>query len=519
MAKKRKGNKDDSKGQKKKKMEIDCSKNDQIMIEEIFERFPTLSEGIFGRLDNRSLASCREVSKAWKEYVDIQRIYWIRKILMYATNPLRWSWSSLSYYHYDSPHNRFHGEWKIILDKTPIEFLKKFARFVWLAPRTESSPLYVAGAIGDIELFQCIKEKTGLKEDSKNSLGETPLTVAACNNHVNLCKVIIEELQNKNPGCNKGATPLHHAASNGHFNVCELIMERLLDKNPGSNRGTTPLHHAARKGHLKVCQLIIDKVANISPKTNKGNTPLHLAAREGHHKICQILLKKMQGKYPGPDPGNNKGLTPLHFAAHSGHYDICNLIMDVVDEEMPRDDKDNTPLHYAASNGFINICQLICEKINGNGLRLRSKSMIEVHGMNPENEDGYTPLHLATEFGHFEVFKFLFLNVKDKNPRDNEYVTPLHLAAKFGRFDICEFIYLNLELEDKNPTSYMGITPLHFAATNGHFDVCKLLCLNFLENRKNPMDDYRRTPIDNAYSNKHWKILYFLIAQNNLHCS
>ena len=58
MAKKRKGNKDDSKGQKKKKTEIDCSKNDQIMIEEIFERFPTLSEGIFGRLDDRSLASC-----------------------------------------------------------------------------------------------------------------------------------------------------------------------------------------------------------------------------------------------------------------------------------------------------------------------------------------------------------------------------------------------------------------------------------------------------------------------------
>ena len=229
-------------------MEIDCSKNDQIMIEEIFERFPTLSEGIFGRLDDQSLASCRKVSKAWKEYVDIQRIYWIRKIMKYATNPLRWSW------YYNIPQNRFHGEWKIILDKTPIEVLKKFARFVWLAPRTESSPLYVAGAIGDIELFQSIKEKTDLDEYSKNSLGETPLTAAACNNHLNLCKVIIEKLQDKNPGCNKGQTPLHHAASNGHLDICELIMEKLLDKNPGSNRGTTPLHHAARLGHLKVCQ-------------------------------------------------------------------------------------------------------------------------------------------------------------------------------------------------------------------------------------------------------------------------
>ena len=92
MAKKRKVNKDDSKGQKKKKTENDCSENNQISIEDIFERFPTLSEGIFGRLDDQSLASCRKVSKAWKEYVDIQRIYWIRKIMKYATNPLRWYW-------------------------------------------------------------------------------------------------------------------------------------------------------------------------------------------------------------------------------------------------------------------------------------------------------------------------------------------------------------------------------------------------------------------------------------------
>ena len=86
-AKKRRGNKDDSKSQKKKKKtEIDRSKNDQITIEEIFARFPHLSEAIFVRLDDRSLASCREVNKTWQEFVDSQRIYWIRKILKYA-NP------------------------------------------------------------------------------------------------------------------------------------------------------------------------------------------------------------------------------------------------------------------------------------------------------------------------------------------------------------------------------------------------------------------------------------------------
>ena len=96
MAKKRRRNKDDSKPQKKKKMEIDCSKNEHITIEEVFARFPNLSEVIFGRLDDRSLASCREVNKTWKGFVDIQRVYWIRKILRYA-----------------NPQSKFHGEWKM----------------------------------------------------------------------------------------------------------------------------------------------------------------------------------------------------------------------------------------------------------------------------------------------------------------------------------------------------------------------------------------------------------------------
>ena len=62
MSKKRRGNKDDPEPQKKKKM--DCFENDQnFEIEEIFARFPNLSGNIFSRLDDRSLVSCREVSK------------------------------------------------------------------------------------------------------------------------------------------------------------------------------------------------------------------------------------------------------------------------------------------------------------------------------------------------------------------------------------------------------------------------------------------------------------------------
>ena len=426
MAKKRRGHKDDSKPQKKKKMKIDCSNSEQITIEEVFARFPDLSEGIFGRLDDRSLVSCREVSKTWQEYVDGQRTFWIRKILKVANSQ-----------------SKFHGEWKMILDKTPIETLKEFARFLWLAPEKETSPLYAAGALGDIELFNRIKEKTGLHEDSKECGGSTPFHVAACNNHLNLCKVIIEKIEDKNPGCNDGITPLHQAAIMGHLKLCKLIMTKLPNKNPGNNKGQTPLHGAAAKGHLQVCKLIM-------------------------------------GKLSAKNPGCKQGVTPLHTAAYNGQLAVCQLILEKVADVNPKSNTGNTPLHQAAAGGHINIYQLIYEKIAATGFRLRSMKSVKKNEMNPGNNKGVTPLHCAARLGQFELCKFLCLNLEEKNPKDEDGTTPLHVAVKHGQFDICKLLCLNLK--EKNPEDEYGRTPvslayydkqwkiLHFLIAENNFD-------------------------------------------------
>ena len=301
------GNNDDSKPQEKKK--IDCSENDQITIEEIFARFPNLSECIFTRLDDRSLASCREVNKTWKGFVDIQRVYWIRKILRYAN--LR---------------NKFHREWKMILDRTPIQFLKQFAAFVWLKPETESCPLYVAGAVGDIELFNGIKEKTGLNENSKNNLGCTPFHVAAANNRLSLCEAIIEKLQDKNPRDNFGATPLHYAAFHGHLNICQFFYENIIGTGLQSSRA-------------------LKKLDGMNPENNICYTPLHVAAKYGHVEVCKFFCLILKEK----NPKNSKGVTPLHVAAEHGQLDVCKFLCSNLQEKNPKDENGRTPLNYACS--------------------------------------------------------------------------------------------------------------------------------------------------------------------------
>ena len=60
-------------------------------------------------------------------------------------------------------------------------------------------------------------------------------------------------------------TPLHLAAMDGHLEVCRLIIENVQDKNPANWDGKTPLHLATLYGQHEVCRLLIENVARENP--------------------------------------------------------------------------------------------------------------------------------------------------------------------------------------------------------------------------------------------------------------
>ena len=62
-------------------------------------------------------------------------------------------------------------------------------------------------------------------------------------------------MSNKNPGDIDGDTPLHCAALQGHLNVCKLILENVIVKNPSNDKGETPLSIATRRGHKDIFKL------------------------------------------------------------------------------------------------------------------------------------------------------------------------------------------------------------------------------------------------------------------------
>ena len=110
-----------------------------------------------------------------------------------------------------------------------------------------SSPGYgmsLLRAVRDKRLDICHLIVTRAKEDINTNMRDNggALHLAARQGYTDICRLILDHVEEKNPGNDNGLTPLHEAAGYGHSEICELIMERVEQKNPGNTRGTTPLH-------------------------------------------------------------------------------------------------------------------------------------------------------------------------------------------------------------------------------------------------------------------------------------
>ena len=69
-------------------------------------------------------------------------------------------------------------------------------------------------------------------------------------------------------------TPLHCSAQNGHFDVCHLIIENFQEKNPKDYSGRTPLDLARNNNHIDLVNLISaydhpEEIGNPAPKRRK----------------------------------------------------------------------------------------------------------------------------------------------------------------------------------------------------------------------------------------------------------
>lgn len=136
--------------------------------------------------------------------------------------------------------------------------------------------------------------------------------------------------------------------------------------------------------------------------------------------------------------------SPLHLAVYSGDLESAKLILQSDPNAANLQDENGlTPLHIASRGDAINIVKLLLEA-----------------GADPKAKDPRknTPLHSACYFGNIKTAGLLVKANAELNAQNEYGVTPLHMATRMGQSEVVDLL-LGAGA-DPNAKDYKGLTPL-----------------------------------------------------------
>ena len=480
-------------------------------MEDLFLKFPEVSQKIFKNLDNKNLVICKKVSKVLKNTIDNQKHSWVRMIRHFAC----------------SRNDDFPDTWRPILTKSPTEILKHLGiqlkmsndKQIMVGIKSRNiivcnwTPLDLTAWTGNLNLFKTIYDKILEKNPNFIFEGTTSFQQAAYGGHYEVCNFILNNIENKVLDINPkqgftGRTLLHYAAEVGHVEIVKLIINNMdTQENPKDSWERTPLHKAAMYEQFEICKFIVENMDTKEyPRDAAGRTPLHYAAKIGNSEICQFFMNKFEDQNQISD---SNGMTALHTALiqdsdfDQNDHQVWKLLVDNFTDKNPRDHVGSTPLHLLAASGCLETFQYIFNQV-------AEKNPMDIYGL--------TPLEASILRGQINVCKFILNAMENKNPMvyaghypDTLGNTLLHKSAIFGQLEIHEYV-MDL-VEDKNPKNSDGNTPLHYAAIEGNSAIIKLILEKV--NDKNPKNNVGSTPFYFA-SDVDKKMMYEVMISKNI---
>lgn len=183
-----------------------------------------------------------------------------------------------------------------------------------------------------------------------------------------------------------------------------------------------------------------------------------------------LLEQKLNDNPTLADSKTEQGISLLQFAAYCRN----NLAIEIFKRQ-----KKKLDIFEASSTGNYDIVSQLLDK--------------NPEFLNSFSSDGFTPLGLASFFGHLSLVKLLL--DKGANPNiasNNQFkVAPIHSACAISHFDITELLIRFGA--DVNAKQMQGVTPLHSAAHNGQTKLSKLLIDNGAD--INAVMDNGQTPL------------------------
>ena len=347
--------------------------------------------------------------------------------------------------------------------------------------------LHCSARSGNCELVAYFAEM-GTDIHLKTNDGRNCLHIAALDEHLNLCKMLIDKHKvDVNVADKRGWTAVHFSAQSGNCQLVAYFAEMGTDVHLKTNDGSNCLNIAAYQGHLTLCKMLIDKhkvdlhmtdndgwtalhysaqsgncelVAyfaemgiDIHLKTNDGRNCLHIAALKGHLNLCKMLIDKHKVDVNVAD---KHGWAAVHFSAQSGNCQLVAYFAEMGTDIHLKANDGNNCHNIAAFQGHLSLCKMLMDK-----------HKIDLH---MSNNDGWTALHYSAQRGNSEVVAYFAEMGTDICLKTNDGTNCLQIAALQGHFNLCKML-IDKHLVDLHMTDNYGWTELHCSAQSGNCEL------------------------------------------------
>jgi len=361
--------------------------------------------------------------------------------------------------------NNYDDKLKIFYELA-LEIISKKPSYILLKNRKGLTPYLLASRIGcntGLFLMSLFYLPTIIEKYSVNT---SALHEACYFNKINTVKYLIEYL---------------------NYNVNQQIIQSENDyTNSFFNTYSTPLHCAAKSSSVEVFKLLLNYGAIPSLKDSRNADAITIAIEYGNKEMIEYVLTSpfiMKNNY------NNSHLISMAKNKYAEEfvkwYIISNSINDfstISDENMNNllmisclNDNPSMVNWFIYSNIDVqsqnkngnNVLHLCCYSKSMSCacelLSLLERKCIQKLLLT-KNNDGDTPLHIASEYGLFSHV-VLFLSCTNKNNKDyiknNNNLSPIQQSIKFENFDITILFmeFYDLTLSD---IKTMGISTISF---------------------------------------------------------